>query len=88
LHRGTGTDPEGSGSGCGYKQRRSEKYRTLAEALRGVPGFFVDRNELKERIYLRGIPDSFLVMMDGVPFSSDASTIDYPRGADLSLDYL
>lgn len=65
-----------------------KRYRTLAEALRSVPGFFVDRNELKERIYLRGIPDSFLVMMDGVPFSSDASTIDYPRGTDLSLDNL
>ncbi len=65
-----------------------KKYRTLAEALRSVPGFFVDRNELKERIYLRGIPDSFLIMMDGVPFSSDASTIDYPRGADLSIDIL
>ncbi len=63
-------------------------YRTLSEVLRRVPGFFVDRNELKERIYLRGIPDSFLVMMDGVPFSSDASTIDYPRGMELSLDYI
>lgn len=65
-----------------------KKYRTLSEALRRVPGFFIDRNELKERIYLRGIPDSFLVMMDGVPFSSDASTIDYPRGMELSLDYI
>ncbi len=65
-----------------------KKYRTLAEVLRRVPGFFVDRNEVKERIYLRGIPDSFLVMMDGVPFSSDASTIDYPRGLELSLDYI
>ena len=65
-----------------------KKYRTLAEVLRRVPGFFVDRNELKERIYLRGIPDSFLIMMDGVPFSSDASTIDYPRGMELSLDYI
>ncbi len=65
-----------------------KKYRTLAEALRRVPGFFIDRNELKERIFLRGIPDSFLVMMDGVPFLNDASTIDYPRGLDLSLDYI
>ncbi len=65
-----------------------KKYRTLAEVLRQVPGVFVDRNELKERIYLRGIPDSFLVMMDGVPFSSDASTVDYPRGMELSLDYI
>ncbi len=65
-----------------------KKYRTLSEALRRVPGFFIDRNELKERIYLRGVPDSFLVMMDGVPFASDASTIDYPRGMELSLDYI
>lgn len=65
-----------------------KKYRTLSEVLRRVPGFFVDRNELKARIYLRGIPDSFLVMMDGVPFASDASTIDYPRGMELSLDYI
>jgi len=65
-----------------------KKYRTLAEVLRRVPGVFVDRNELKERIYLRGVPDSFLVMMDGVPFSSDASTKDYPRGMELSLEYI
>jgi outer membrane cobalamin receptor len=62
-----------------------KKYRTLAEVLRRVPGFFIDRNEVKERIYLRGIPDSFLVLLDGVPFSCDATTIDYPRGLDLSL---
>ena len=65
-----------------------KKYATLAEVLQQVPGFFVDRNEVKERIYLRGIPNSFLVMMDGVPFSCDASTIDYPRGLELSLDYI
>ncbi len=70
------------------KQEQLVKYRTLADVLRTIPGFFVDRNELKERIYLRGVPDSFLVMMDGVPFSSDASTIDYPRGMELSLDYI
>lgn len=68
--------------------RELKRCRTLSEVLRRVPGFFVDRTELKERIYLRGIPDSFLVMMDGVPFSSDASTIDYPRGMDLSLEYI
>jgi len=65
-----------------------KKYKTLAEVLRRVPGVFIDRNELKERIYMRGVPDSFLVMMDGVPFSSDASTIDYPRGRELSLEYI
>jgi len=64
------------------------RYRTLADVLRHMPGFFVERNELKDRIFLRGIPDSFLVLMDGVPFASDASTRDYPRGMDLSLDYI
>ncbi len=65
-----------------------KNYRTLSDVLRRVPGFFIDRNELKERIYLRGVADSFLVMMDGVPFANDASTIDYPRGHELSLDYI
>jgi len=64
-----------------------KRFRTLAEVLASVPGFFTDRNEIKNSIYLRGIPDSFLVMMDGVPFSNDTSTRDYPRGMELSLDY-
>lgn len=65
-----------------------KRFRTLAEVLASVPGFFADRNEIKNRIYLRGTLDSFLVMMDGVPFSNDTSTKDYPREMELSLDYL
>ncbi len=65
-----------------------KRFRTLAEALASVPGFFADRNEIKNKIFLRGMPDSFLVMMDGVPFSNDTSTKDYPREMELSLDYL
>jgi len=65
-----------------------KKFRTLEEALAIVPGFFVDRYEVKNKIYLRGLPDSFLVMMDGVPFSNDTSTSDYPQGLELSLDYI
>jgi iron complex outermembrane receptor protein len=65
-----------------------KSFRTLAEVLASVPGFFTDRNEIKSNIYLRGVPDSFLVLMDGVPFSNDTSTKDYPRGMELSLDYL
>jgi len=65
-----------------------KRYRTLTEALSSVPGFFADRNETKNRMYLRGVPDSFLVLMDGVPFSNDTSTKDYPREMELSLDYL
>ncbi|MEE9505375.1 MAG: TonB-dependent receptor plug domain-containing protein, partial [Thermodesulfobacteriota bacterium] len=41
-----------------------KRFRTLAEVLASVPGFFADRHEAKNRIYLRGMPDSFLVMMD------------------------
>ena len=65
-----------------------KRFRTLEEALASVPGFFVDRYEVKNKIYLRGLPDSFLVMMDGVPFSNDTSTSSYPQGLALSLDYL
>lgn len=65
-----------------------KRFRTLAEVLASVPGFFADRNEIKNRVFLRGMPDSFLVMMDGVPFSNDTSTKDYPREMELSLDYL
>lgn len=65
-----------------------KRFRTLAEALASVPGFFTDRNEIKNRIYLRGIPDSFLVMMDGVPFINDTSARDFPQGMELSLDYI
>ncbi len=65
-----------------------KNFRTLAEALASVPGFFVDRYEIKNKIYLRGVPDSFLVMMDGVPFANDTSRSDYPQGLELSLDYI
>ena len=56
-----------------------KRYITLKDALDSVPGFFSDRSEIKNRMYLRGIPDSFLVLMDGVPFSNETSTRDYPR---------
>ena len=65
-----------------------KRYITLKDALDSVPGFFSDRSETKNRIYLRGMPDSFMVMMDGVPFSNETSTRDYPREWDLSLNYI
>ena len=65
-----------------------KRYITLKDALDSVPGFFSDRNEVKHRVYLRGVPDSFLVLMDGVPFSNETSTRDYPREWDLSLNYI
>lgn len=69
-------------------RKELKRYRTLAEALKSVPGFYIDHTGIKENIYLRGVADSFLVMIDGVPMANDSSTVDYPRGLDLSLDYI
>lgn len=70
----------------GRKELR--RYRNLAEALRSVPGFYVDHTGIKENIYLRGVADSFLVMLDGVPLANDSSNEYYPRGWEMSLDYI
>jgi iron complex outermembrane receptor protein len=65
-----------------------KRYRTLGEALKSVPGFYLEHNGIKERIYLRGVANSFLLMIDGVPMANDSSTEGYPRGLELSLDYI
>ena len=69
-------------------RKELKRYRTLAEALSSVPGFYIDHTGIKENIYLRGVANSFLVMLDGVPLANDSSNEDYPRGMDLSLDYI
>ncbi|MBN2468024.1 MAG: TonB-dependent receptor [Deltaproteobacteria bacterium] len=69
-------------------RKELKRYRTLAEALRSVPGFYVDHTGVKENVYLRGVANSFLVMIDGVPLANDSSNEDYPRGMELSLDYI
>lgn len=69
-------------------RKELKRYRTLAEALGSAPGFYVDHSGLKEDIYLRGVADSFLVLIDGVPMANDSSNVDYPRGLELSLDYV
>jgi len=69
-------------------KKELKRYRTLAEALKAVPGFYLDHSGRKEEIYLRGVADSFLVMIDGVPLANDASNVDYPRGLELALDYV
>jgi len=70
----------------GRKELR--RYRTLTDALRSVPGFYIDHSGIKEQVFLRGVADSFLMLIDGVPMANDSSNIDYPRGPDLSLDYV
>jgi len=69
-------------------RKELKRYRTLAEALRAVPGFYIDHTGIKEKVYLRGVANSFLVMIDGVPLANDSSNEDYPRGLELSLDYV
>ena len=69
-------------------RKELQRYRTLADAVRSVPGFYVEDNGIKEQLYLRGVVDSFLVLIDGVPMANDSSNVDYPRGLDLSLDYV
>ncbi|MDY6862714.1 MAG: Plug domain-containing protein, partial [Thermodesulfobacteriota bacterium] len=69
-------------------QEEIKRYRTLGEALKSVPGFYLGHDGIKEKIYLRGVPNSFLLMIDGVPMANDSSTEDYPRGLELSLDYI
>jgi len=69
-------------------KKELKRYRTLAEVLKAVPGFYLDHTGIKEEIYLRGVADSFLVMIDGVPLANDSSNEDYPRGLELALDYV
>ncbi len=69
-------------------RKELKRYLTLAEALGSVPGFYIEDSGVKEQLFLRGVADSFLVLLDGVPMANDSSNIDYPRGLDLSLDYI
>lgn len=43
---------------------------TLAQALGGNAGFHINRTEKSSSVYLRGIPDSALILFDTVPMGS------------------
>ncbi|MCA1784443.1 MAG: TonB-dependent receptor plug domain-containing protein, partial [Desulfobacteraceae bacterium] len=43
---------------------------TIADSLQGTPGFYLNRTEKGSNIYMRGIPDSALVLFDTVPMGS------------------
>lgn len=58
---------------------------TIAQALEGSPGFHINRTEKNSRIYMRGIPDSALVLFDTVPMGSGVVKSDIPIGYDTSL---
>ncbi len=63
-------------------------FRTLAELLRTVPGLFVGRREADEKPYFRGVPEGFLLLYDGVPFTSDSTKALYNLGEEISLEGL
>lgn len=58
---------------------------TLSQALEQMPGFYMGKKEWGTQPYLRGIPDSFLLLHDTVPLSSDMTKSVHPLDEDLSL---
>jgi outer membrane receptor protein involved in Fe transport len=59
--------------------------RTLSQALEMPPGFYMARKEWGSEGYLRGIPDSTLLLYDTVPLGSDATKSLQPLDYELSL---
>ncbi len=58
---------------------------TLAHILDRQPGFYMAEKEGGVQPFLRGIPDSMLLLYDTVPQGSDLSKRFYPLGNELSL---
>jgi outer membrane receptor protein involved in Fe transport len=58
---------------------------TLSQALAQTPGFYMASKEWGTQPYLRGIPDSVLLLHDTVPLSSDMTKSVHPLDDDLSL---
>lgn len=58
---------------------------TLAQALAMTPGFYMAQKEWGTQPYLRGIPDSVLLLYDTVPLISDTRKSVHPLDHDLSL---
>ncbi len=54
---------------------------TISKALEGSPGFHISRTEKSSVAYLRGIPDSALVLFDTVPMGSGVVK------SDTNMDY-
>jgi len=68
------------------KELWKEGVRTLSQALEMTPGFYMAQKEWGSEAYLRGIPDSTLLLYDTlVPMGSDAKKTLQPLGYELSL---
>jgi outer membrane receptor protein involved in Fe transport len=63
-------------------------YRTLGEALKDVPGFFVYQGKKRSHIIVRGVPSGALFLFDGVPLTSDISKEVYKLDEDMNLYYV
>ena len=59
--------------------------RTLSQALSMTPGFSMSQKEWGTQPYLRGVPNSILLLFDTVPQGSDTSKSLHPLDKDLSL---
>ncbi len=69
----------------GREEIRNRGVDTLAGALSLLPGFHPAKREWGYRPYLRGIPDSILLLHDTVPLGTDTTKSLTPFGLQLSL---
>ena len=68
------------------KELWNQGSRTLSQALEMTPGFYMAQKEWGSESYLRGIPDSTLLLYDNlVPMGSDVTKSLQPLGYELSL---
>ncbi len=67
---------------------RERGLRTLAEVLAQWPGFYMDELSEGTRPFLRGLPNGFLILYDGVPLTSDSTKNVHPLDEELSLDHV
>jgi outer membrane cobalamin receptor len=58
---------------------------TIAESLEGTPGFYVNQTEKGSNVYMRGIPDSALMLFDTVPMGSGVIKSDTMMDFETSL---
>lgn len=72
----------------GEREIRERGYRTLADLLADVPGFYLEPDERRTVVLTRGLPQSVLIVYDGVPLISDTGRDDLPVGEELSLDHV
>ncbi len=70
------------------REIRERGYRTLADLLADVPGFHLEADERRTVVLTRGIPQSILVVYDGIPLVFDTGRDDLPVGEELSLAHV